>query len=83
MEIIKFYQDGCKPCAAVSQFFKVNAPDVTIKEINVAEAPDQAAKYGIMGVPVTLLLDGESIVKRTTGFNGEELYEMIEAVQGK
>lgn len=76
MKLIKLYQPNCRPCVFVENFLKDQG--VKYESVNVQENPDVAAEYGIMATPVTILLDdkGEE-VQRSSGFNSEELEDMI------
>lgn len=79
MELLKLYKDGCKPCELVSMFLKSKYVQAT--EIDVYDRPDQAMKYGIMSVPVVILLDDDSNeVRRSTGFVQSELEEIINQI---
>jgi thioredoxin 1 len=75
-KIIKLEQPGCRPCQMVSMF--LGDQGVEYETIDVTENPDVASHYGVMGVPVTILLDDEdNEVKRSQGFNPSELEEII------
>jgi thioredoxin 1 len=77
MKIIKLEQPGCNPCTMVSSFLANN--NVPFEIIDVIENPEVAGEYGVMSVPVTILLndDGQEVT-RSIGFKPDELEEMIE-----
>ncbi|MEM5009419.1 thioredoxin family protein [Niallia taxi] len=76
-QIIKLEQPNCRNCGYVAKFLESNG--VSYQTIDVTEQPDKAVKYGIMSVPVTILLDeSENELKRSIGFKPDELEEMIE-----
>jgi glutaredoxin len=80
MEIIKFYNDGCGPCIAVDNFLQDKG--VAYKSYNAAKEPKKAVEYKLgFGVPVVILMDGETEVKRTKGYNIGELEAIIEAYE--
>ncbi|WP_099301764.1 glutaredoxin family protein [Bacillus sp. Marseille-P3800] len=68
-------QPGCNPCSMVKQY--LNESNIEFTSIDVTETPEVAAKYGVMSVPVTLLLgeDGKEI-SRSLGFKGNELNDI-------
>ncbi|MCM3278201.1 MULTISPECIES: thioredoxin family protein [Bacillus] len=76
MKLIKLEQPDCNPCRMVSNYLKDMGVEYNI--INVIENPEVAAEYGVMGVPVTILIDSKGgEVKRSTGFKPEELEDLI------
>lgn len=75
-KLIKFEQNLCAPCQMVSQF--LDSKNVDYDVINVENNPDIAGEYGIMSVPVTILLDDNgNEVRRSQGFKPNELEELI------
>ncbi|RNB59381.1 glutaredoxin family protein [Brevibacillus gelatini] len=76
MKLLKFYKDNCPSCVLVTQF--LDSKGVKYESINPFEQPQYAVHYGLMSVPVTILLDdnGEE-AKRSVGFKPAELTEMI------
>lgn len=76
MKLIKFEQPNCNPCALVSNY--LDSKSVTYERINVVDDPEKASSFGIMGVPVTILLDDNgNEVRRVIGFKPAELDELI------
>ncbi|ARC58834.1 Thioredoxin [Bacillus licheniformis] len=76
MKLIKLEQPSCTPCQLVSNYLKEKG--IEFEAIDVTVRPEVAAEYGVMGVPVTILLDGEGKeVKRSSGFKPNELDELI------
>lgn len=76
MKLIKLYQPNCRPCSFVENFLQDQG--VEYESINIIENIDVAAQYGIMATPVTILLDDEgNEVKRSAGFNPDDLEEMV------
>lgn len=76
MKIIKFYKDGCVPCKMVESFF--DEKNVEVENVIPFDNPELSVKYGVMSVPVTVLVDDEgNIIKKSTGFNEDELTEIL------
>ena len=76
MRILKLEQPGCTPCTFVSNF--LNEKGVEFEVVDVTEQPEVASEYGVMGVPVTILLDEEGKeVQRSVGFNPEQLENIV------
>ena len=64
--LMKFEASWCQPCKAyapiVEQVVESRTEDVRLEVIDVDENKDLAAKYGVMGVPFTVLKDGDGAV---------------------
>lgn len=77
MKIVKISKDHCVPCKQVGQF--LDSIGVKYEEINIMENPQIASKYGIMSVPVVMLLDdnGDEL-KCVVGNNIEQIKKLIE-----
>lgn len=74
-KIIKFEKDDCNPCAMVSQV--LDKSGVKYEKINPFNNPEIAMKYKVRSVPTTILIAGEEEVKRSVGFNLDELNELV------
>ncbi|MGG4434415.1 glutaredoxin domain-containing protein [Priestia megaterium] len=75
-KLIVLSQNGCNPCAMVKGH--LNDLGVKFKEINLSINPAKGGEYGVMSAPVTILLDeNDQEIKRSIGFKGYELEEMI------
>ncbi|WP_219192539.1 thioredoxin family protein [Bacillus paralicheniformis] len=76
MKLIKLEQPSCKPCQLVSNYLKEKG--IEFEAIDVTQRPEIATEYGVMGVPVTILLDEKgNEVKRSIGFKPNELDTFI------
>ncbi|MCI3197748.1 thioredoxin [Bacillus sp. HU-1818] len=80
MRLIKLEQPNCNPCKMVSNY--LNQANIEYETIDVTQEPEVAARFGVMGVPVTILLNdqGEE-VKRSIGFKPEELEQLLKELQ--
>ena len=75
MKIIKFEKPGCVPCQMVQNF--LDDKGVAVEKVNPFDNPDEAVKYEISSVPVTILLNNEGEeVQRSVGFKPDELDSM-------
>ncbi|OJT57637.1 thioredoxin family protein [Bacillus licheniformis] len=80
MKLIKLEQPSCTPCQLVSNYLKEKG--IEFEVIDVTQRPEIAAEYGVMGVPVTILLDDRgNEAKRSIGFKANELDELIFKIQ--
>ncbi|MES5057052.1 thioredoxin family protein [Bacillus velezensis] len=76
MRLIKLEQPNCNSCKMVSNY--LNNAGVEYETVDVTQKPEVAAQYGVMGVPVTVLLsDQGEEVKRSIGFKPDELDTLI------
>ncbi|NUI59265.1 MULTISPECIES: co-chaperone YbbN [Bacillus amyloliquefaciens group] len=76
MRLIKLEQPNCNPCKMVSNYLEQTGVEYEV--VDVTQNPEVAAQFGVMGVPVTFLLNeqGEE-VKRSIGFKPNELDELL------
>lgn len=79
MKIIKFEQSNCNPCNLVSSYLEQEG--VKYERVNAFDNPDLASEFGVMSVPVTVVLDDNSKeVFRTTGYKVDELSKVISLI---
>jgi len=77
MKLVKLYKPACPPCERVENLLQDKG--VVYESYNVQLSPEKASEFMVMGTPVTILLDDQDKeVKRSIGYNEEELVEMIE-----
>ena len=74
-KLIKFEKEDCNPCAMVSDL--LGKSGVEYEKVNPFNNPELAMKYKVRTVPTTILVESDQEVKRTIGFNPEELREII------
>jgi thioredoxin 1 len=70
--VVKFGGIGCGPCEALKKNLEqdplVTQGRVAILEVDVEESPQTAGNYGVMGIPVLLLLnENGKMVERRVG----------------
>lgn len=76
MKLIKLEQPNCTNCSFVENFLIDNHVEYT--KIDVTKYPNEAVKYGVMSVPVVILLDeNENEIKRSIGYKPSELESII------
>ena len=76
MEILVLSKEDCPYCELTKSF--LSNQDVEYRVVNVTEQPEYAEQYDIMSVPVTLLLDEDEEIIRSSGFNPSVLNSMIQ-----
>ena len=74
-KLIKFEKADCNPCMMVSDL--LDKSGVEYEKVNPFNNPELAMKYKIRTVPTTILVDQDEEIRRTIGFNPEELKEII------
>lgn len=68
--LLDFYADWCGPCRMVSPIVDEIAeenPDYLIGKINVDEEPDLAQEFGVMSIPMLVVLEKGEIVNSSVG----------------
>ena len=74
--LVDFWATWCGPCRmlapAVAELAEEKAGVLTVGKVNVDEAPELAARFGIISIPTLILFrDGESVGK-TVGYCSKE-----------
>ncbi|MED0870385.1 thioredoxin domain-containing protein [Bacillus spizizenii] len=80
MRLIKLEQPNCNPRKMVSNYLE--QADIQFETVDVTQEPEVASRFGVMGVPVTILLNdqGEE-VNRSVGFKPNELDELLQELR--
>lgn len=79
-KLLVFSKEDCTPCKMVKQLLK--GEGVTeFTDIDVIKNEGKAREYGVMSVPVAILLDdNDNEIARSVGFNPEELNKIISKI---
>ena len=76
--VVDMYADWCGPCkmmAPIIDTLSEDYEDVTFCKLNVDEADDIAARYGVMSSPTFLLVKDGQVVKTLVGAKDAESFE--------
>ena len=68
---VDFWAAWCAPCRMIAPIFEKLADkygqDINFAKVNVDEAPELAAKFGIRSIPTLLLIKDGNIVEQVVG----------------
>lgn len=71
--LVDFYAPWCGPCKMVAPLLEQLAGELTgrvkFAKLNVDEAPNLAARYGITGVPTLMLFEGGEAIDEMVGLS--------------
>ena len=84
--MLDFWSPGCVPCKAASAEVEELAAEsssaghsVQAFEVNIAEEPEVAREYRVLGVPtVVILREGKEIARFTSTIKKEKLRKFLE-----
>lgn len=67
-EVLKFSASWCGPCQALGMTLKgIEDNNIPIREVDIDDNLDMAAKYNIRSVPTMVMLENGSEIKRVSG----------------
>jgi thioredoxin 1 len=80
--LVDFFATWCGPCQAMIPVLEELTPELQagkkIIKIDIDQAPEIAAKYGVMSIPTFKVFKGGEIVKEALGMQSKEaLVEMM------
>lgn len=73
--LVDFYADWCGPCKMLSPIVEEIAASEDLFEVfklNVDEAPDIAARYGVMSIPTLIAFKGGEAVQHKVGVQSKQ-----------
>lgn len=74
--LVDFFAPWCGPCQAlipIVEELSENPPAGTkIVKVNVDEAPEISAKYGVMSIPALKVFKGGEVVEESVGMQSKE-----------
>ena len=74
--LLDFWASWCGPCRMVSPIIDKIAEerlDIKVGKINVDEQPQLASQFGVMSIPMLVVLKDGAIVNKTVGARPKEM----------
>ena len=82
--LVDFWATWCGPCRMLApvleQLAAEHADTLTVGKVNVDDAPDLAARFGVVSIPTLILFRAGKAVKKTVGYS--PLPELLRWVEG-
>ncbi len=80
--LVDFWAEWCPPCKRLSPIVEEVSQEVSGKalvvKVNVDDAPELSAKYGVSSIPTLVLINKGEAVKSSVGFiPKEKILELI------
>lgn len=73
--LVYFWAKWCGPCKMLGPIVKEIAdeqPQIDVVKIDADANPDIIMRYGIMGIPTLLLINGGEVIERIVGFKPKD-----------
>lgn len=71
--LVDFFATWCGPCRMLApvleQLAAEHADTLTVGKVNVDDAPDLAARFGVVSIPTLVLFRAGKAVKKTVGYS--------------
>lgn len=80
--LIDFWAEWCAPCKMMEPILEELEKELKgtaeIKKVNVDEKPEEASKFGVMGIPTYVIMKDGKEVARKVGFTPkDELLKIV------
>ncbi len=79
--LVDFYADWCMPCRmlapTISQVADEYVGKATVAKLNIDQAQDVAAKYGVMSIPTVVLFKDGIAVDKKVGLSAKDVYQKM------
>lgn len=72
--LLDFYADWCGPCQMVSPIvdeISDERSDIIVGKINVDNEPELAQKFGVVSIPMLVVMENGKIVNQAVGARGK------------
>lgn len=78
--LIDFYADWCGPCQMLAPIISEIAEtrdDIIVGKVNVDENPLLSAKFGVMSIPMLVVIKGGEVIAQKVGYCDKEAVESM------
>ena len=73
--LVDFYADWCGPCkmlAPIVEQIAAEGGNYDVYKLNVDDAPELAAMYGVMSIPTLIVFKGGKVANKTVGVQSKQ-----------
>lgn len=82
--LIDFWASWCGPCKMIAPAIEAlsdERTDIRVCKVNVDEQPELAMQFGVMSIPMLVMMHGGEVVRKTIGAMPKN--EILDFIDGK